>query len=84
MTVLAGPYAGYSGRIAEVGTDGSLRVFIDDCCQPIVKPADVSLGKSTSFGDRVDAAHRTVEQNPEVEYTRAIANARISPTDKPF
>lgn len=82
--MLAGPYAGHSGRITDVGTDGRLRVFIDDCCQPIVEPADVSLGKSTSFGDRVDGAHSTVEQNPEVEYTRAIADARISPTDKPF
>lgn len=73
VTVLAGPYAGHSGRITELGADGRFRVVIDDCCQPSVESSDLRVLRSTGLIDRVVRAHHVIEQNPEVQYTQAMA-----------
>jgi ribosomal protein L24 len=73
VTVLAGPYAGHSGRISELGADGRFRVVIDDCCQPSVASSDLRALRSTGLFDRVVRAHHVIERNPEVYYTAAMA-----------
>jgi hypothetical protein len=81
-TVLVGPYAGFTGRIAEVDHKGRVRVVIDDCCQPVLEPFELVVGVPRNFADKAAAARRQIERSPDVEYTRAMAEARIAPTDK--
>jgi hypothetical protein len=81
VTVLVGPYAGYTGRITEIDHNGRFRVFIDDCCQPVLDAPELAIGMLRNI-DKLVAARRTIERNPNVELTRAIAEARIAPSDK--
>jgi len=81
VTVLVGPYAGYTGRVNEIDHNGRFRVFIDDCCQPVLDATDMVRGIPRSV-DKLAAARRTIERDPNVEFTRAMANARTAPTDK--
>jgi len=82
--VLPGSFAGHVGRVAAKAPDGKLHIFMDDCCQPLVAPSDLRLVKPGSVVDRIGRAHRTIEQNPEVRYTEALAEGRNHPTGKPF
>jgi hypothetical protein len=58
VTVLAGPYAGYVGRVSEIDYNGRFRVFIDDCCQPLVESAEFVLGMPRDLDERIAAARR--------------------------
>jgi hypothetical protein len=82
VTVLVGPYAGYVGRISEIDFSGRFRVFIDDCCQPLLEASELTIGRSRSAGDKVATARRTIEQNTEVEYARTMADAHVQPDDR--
>jgi hypothetical protein len=81
VTVLVGPYAGYTGRVAEIDYNARIRVFIDDCCQPVLDATDLILGRPRNV-DKALEARRAVERNPNREPTRAMVNARTAPTDK--
>lgn len=81
VSVLVGPYAGYTGRVTEVDYNGRFRVFIDDCCQPVLDAQELELGRPRNV-DQLVAARRTVERNPNLELARAMASARSAPTDK--
>jgi hypothetical protein len=81
VTVLVGPYAGYTGRVSEIDHNGRFRVFIDDCCQPVLDATELVPGRSRNV-DKLRRARRIVERDPNVALTRAIANARNAPTDK--
>jgi hypothetical protein len=82
VTVLAGPYAGYVGRITEIDFSGRFRVFIDDCCQPLLEASELTTGRPRSVGDKVATARSTIERNAEVEYTRTMADAHVQPDDR--
>ena len=75
MTVLVGPYAGYTGRVTEVDYNGRFRVFIDDCCQPVLEATELELGRPRNV-DQLVAARRTVGRNAKLEPARAVASAR--------
>ena len=83
VTVLAGAYANHSGQVAEVGSDGRLRVVIDDCCQPIVEPADVMVTKTASRREQTDTARHLLDGNLDTQYVAAMAENN-SPLSKPF
>jgi hypothetical protein len=59
VTVLAGPYAGYVGRVSEIDYNGRFRVFIDDCCQPLVESAELVLGMPRDLDEKIAAARRS-------------------------
>ena len=82
VTVLVGPYAGFMGRVAEIDHNGRFRVFIDDCCQPALEASELVVGVPRNFSEKAAAARRQIERTPQVEYARAMADARIAPTDK--
>ena len=81
VTVLVGPYAGYTGRVSEIDYNGRFRVFIDDCCQPVLDATELVVGRPRNV-DQLVAARRTVERNPNLGLVRAMGNARPAPTDK--
>ena len=58
VTVLVGPYAGYTGRVSETDYNGRYRVFIDDCCQPVVDRSELVLGTPRDLEARIAAARR--------------------------
>ncbi len=70
VAVLAGPYAGSSGRISEVAPDGTYRVTIDDCCQPFVAATDLRVvkGRWRRLGQKVDPAEAAIDDDPEVSF----------------
>ena len=56
VTVLVGPYAGFTGRVSEIDRQGRFRVFIDDCCQPVVDLAELTVGIPHDLEERIAAA----------------------------
>jgi ribosomal protein L24 len=52
VTILAGPYTGHVGRISQVDQNGRFRVFIDDCCQPVLDASNLTTGKPRNVADR--------------------------------
>ncbi len=84
VTVLAGPFAGHSGRITAIGPDATFRVTIDDCCQPFVAAADLRVVKARSLGDKGPEAEATVARNPEGEYVQQQGEANVPYGDRPF
>jgi hypothetical protein len=65
VTVLAGPYAGYVGRVSEIDYNGRFRVFIDDCCQPVLDATELAVGMPGNVEELV-AARQTIQRNPIV------------------
>ena len=65
VTVLVGPYAGFTGRVSEIDYNGRFRVFIDDCCQPVLDAAELVVGMPGNVEELV-AAHKAVARNPIV------------------
>lgn len=65
VTVLAGPYAGFAGRVSEIDYNGRFRVFIDDCCQPVLDATELVVGMPGNVEELV-AARRTMQRKPIV------------------
>lgn len=79
VTVLAGPFAGSSGRITKRDPDGRFLVVIDECRAPLVAASDLRLVKSSSFADQLDGIHRQIDQSPDTDLTRAQGVAAQRP-----
>ena len=65
VTVLVGPYAGFAGRVSEIDYNGRFRVFIDDCCQPVLDATELVVGMPGNV-EKLVAARQATQRNPIV------------------
>lgn len=84
VTVLAGPFAGHSGQITEIGQDGTVRVTIDACCQPLVATRDLRVLKARSFSDKGAEAEATIAKNPEGQLIQQQGETNVPFGHRPF
>jgi hypothetical protein len=70
VQVADGPYAGRNGVVTSVDPDGRLRVFIDECCQPVLPAALLKrVRRGRDIGDSVRES-RLADADGEMERIR--------------
>lgn len=74
VRVTEGPYAGRDGVVTEVGSDGLIGVFIDECCQP--RLAASALRRRRTRRDVGRAVRSAKQSDVEGEIVRSTIDAR--------
>jgi len=72
--VTRGPYAGRDGVVSDVGADGQVGVYIDECCQPRLPASSVRRRRSRRDVGR--AVRDAKESDVEGEIARSSMDGR--------
>lgn len=71
LEVTDGPYVGKTGTLVAIGETGAFTVFIDECCQPTLRPDQVlrrrrawGRAKAADPGQEAEVRSQAVGQHP--------------------